>query len=199
MKTFRHVRALLAGLTLISIPAAPADAHKLRSKGETVKVAHSAMSVTPTRDWNKLSQEPGKHAETWTLDGEQLDDVTLYGGIEPGDPLVKEHNKKKDPLPKFQKSTLLVEIPELLEGTYRTYKKIGSFQLLSTDPTTFLGRKGVLFTYEYTDVDQLTRKGEAEAAIIDGKLYMVSYDAPRLYYFDKLVGDVRALVSSATL
>lgn len=199
MKKHPYARTLLAAVALISISTTPADAHKLRAKGETVKVADSEMSVTPTRDWNRLSQEPGKHAETWTLDGEQLDDLTFYGGIEPGDPLVKERSKKKDPLPKFEKTTLLVEIPELLEGTYRTYKQIGSFQLVTTEPTTFLGHKGVQFTYHYTDADQLTRKGEAKAAIIAGKLYMVTYDAPRLYYFDKLVGDVRALVATATL
>lgn len=199
MKIYRRARALLIGFAVISVCIGPADAHKLRAKGETVTVADSGMSVTPTRDWNRLGQEPGKHAETWTLDGEQLDDVTFYGGIEPGEPLIKERSKKKDPLPKFQKSTLLVEIPELLEGTYRTDKNIGSFQLLSTEPALFLGNKAVVFTYEYTDEDQLTRKGEARAAIIGGKLYMVSFDAPRLYYFDKLIGDVRALVATAKL
>lgn len=199
MKMFRYVRGVLAGLALISIPLSSVAAHKLREKGQTVKVADSEMSVTPIRDWNRLSREPGKRAETWTLDGEQLDDLTFYGGIEPGEPLVKERSKKKDPLPKFQKSTLLVEIPELLEGTYRTYKEIGSFQLLSTDPTTFLRHKGVLFTYQYTDTDQLTRRGEARAAIIGTKLYMITYDAPRLYYFDKLIGDARALMATATL
>lgn len=199
MNIFRQHRRLLAVLALVAFPAAPANAHKLRAKGEAVKVADSGMSVTPSRDWNRLGQGPGKHAESWTLDGEQLDDVTFYGGIGPGEPLVKEHSKKKDPLPKFEKSTLLVEVPELVEGTYRTYKEIGAFQLLSTEPAPFLGKKGVLFTYEYTDADQLTRKGEARAAIIGGKLYMVTYDAPRLYYFDKLIGDVRALVATAKL
>jgi len=176
-----------------------APAHKLRKQGEAVEVADSGITVTPSRDWNQLSLRMGKNTETWTLDGEQLNDVSFFGGIEPGKPLVKERSKKKDPLPKFEKSTLLVEIPELLEGTYRTYKDSGSFQLVSTEPGKFLGHDGVMFTYEYTDQDQLTRKGEARAAIIGGKLYMITFEAPRLGYFAKTLGDFRALADTAQM
>lgn len=196
----RLVRISLAGAILsAALSAMPASAHKLREKGAAVTVADSNVSVTPGRDWNRLSETVGKKTETWTIDGEQLNDVTFYGGIEQGKPLVKERHKKKDPLPKFTASTLLVEIPELLEGTYRTYKGIGAFQLLGTQPTKFLGKDGVAFTYQYTDADELTRKGEARAAIIDGKLYMVTFDAPRLHYYDRTIADFRALADSASL
>jgi hypothetical protein len=113
--------------------------------------------------------------------------------------LVREKNKKRDPLPKFTKGTLLIEIPELLEGTYRTYKQIAAFQLLSTEPQNFLGQDGVTFTYQYTDADGLTRKGEARAAIVASKLYMITYDAPRLHYFARSIDDFRAVASSARL
>lgn len=183
----------------VALAVSPASAHKLRSSGEQVAVADSSMMVTPSRDWNRLNDKPGKNTETWTLDGEQLNEVTFFGGIEQGKPLVKERSKKKDPLPKFRSDTLLVEIPELLEGTYRTYKGIGAFQLIGTEPTTFLGQDGVAFEYEYTDADELTRRGEARAAIIGGKLYMVTFDAPRLHYFGKIVEDFRTLVGTAAL
>ena len=54
-------------------------------------------------------------------------------------------------------------------------------------------------TYQYADTDQLTCRGEARAAIIDSKIYMIAYDAPRLYYFEKLVDDARVLMTAATL
>lgn len=191
----------IAGLAapVLALAAAPADAHKLREKGNTVDVADSDVVVTPPRDWNRLNGKIGKRTETWTLDGEQLNDVTFFGGIEAGDPLVKERNKKHDPLPKFTSSTLLIEVPELLEGTYRTYKDLAAFQIFSVEPGQFLGSEGVHFTYEYTDLDQLTRKGEARAAIIEGRLFMLTFDAPRLHYFDRTVGDFRALADTATL
>lgn len=194
--TINRIAFIVAIATMLS---SPAHAHKLREKGTRTTVASSTMSVAPPRDWNRLGINPGKRAETWTLNGPQLDDLTFYAGVEPGEPLVKERNKKRDPLPKFTSSTLVVEVPELLEGTYRTYKDIGAFQVTSTKSAEFLGHSGALFTYEYTDQDQLTRKGEANAAIIDGKLYMATFDAPRLFYFDKLIADVRALIITAKI
>src|SRR3546814_2722959 len=108
-----------------------AQANGYREKNMVVKGAKSAMKVTPARDWNSLSIRPGKKAETWTLDGEQLDDVTFYGGIAPGEPLIRERSKKHKPLPKFTSETLLIEVPELLEGTYRNQKGIGTFSITS--------------------------------------------------------------------
>lgn len=198
--TFRFIilGCALATAALLSMSTA-AQAHKLRLKGEQVAVAGSSMSVTPGRDWNSLSAKVGKNTETWTLDGEQLNDVTFYGGIPVDSPLVKEKNKKKEPLPKFTSTTLPVELPELLERTYRTYKSSASFQVLSAEPRLFLGREGVVFTYEYTDADDLTRKGEARASIIGGKLYMVTFEAPRLNYFGKTMNDFTILVETARL
>lgn len=187
------------GISCALLLVTAAEAHKLREKGSKVTVADSSLSVTPSRDWNRLSESAGKNTEIWTLDGEQLNDVTFYGGIKAGKPLVKERNKKKEPLPKFTKDTLLIEVPELLEGTYRSYKGIGTFELTSTVPKPFLGRDGVSFTYQYTDADQLTRKGEAWAAIVDGSLYMMTFDAPRLNYFDRSIDDFHALVNSARI
>lgn len=199
MNILVHRAVALVALASIATIAGPANAHKLREKGETVEVADSDVTVTPARDWNRLNGKIGKRTETWTLDGEQLNDVTFFGGIEAGNPLVKERDKKRDPLPKFTTSTLLIEVPELLEGTYRTYKDLAAFRLLNVEPGSFLGSNGVHFTYEFTDSDQLTRKGEARAAIIEGKLYMLTFDAPRLHYFDRTLADFRALADTAKL
>ena len=173
------------------------QANAYREAGKVVSVADSGVTVTPARDWNRLDAKPGKHTEVWTLDGDQLNDVTFYGGIEPGAPLLKERNKKRAPLPKFTATTLLVELPELLEGTYRAYKQIGGFSLTGSQPGRFLGRDGVHFTYEYTDNDELPRKGEARAVLIDKKLYMVTFDAPRLHFFDRTLANFRSLADSA--
>ena len=139
---------VLTALCLATVASGAVHANAYREKEKISKIANSSMTVTPPRDWNRLSIKPGKYAEVWTLDGEQLNDVTFYGGVEPGAPLVRERNKKRDPLPQFTATTLLIEVPELLEGTYRAYKKIGSFALTNTQPGQFLGRDGVHFTYD---------------------------------------------------
>lgn len=198
MKTTNRI-LFSAALSAAALSAIPAQANAYREKGKAAQIADSTLTVTPPRDWNRLSLKPGKSAEIWTLDGEQLNDVTFYGGVDPGQPLVRERNKKRDPLPKFTGATLLAEVPELLEGTYRAYKKIGAFTLTESRPDRFLNQDGVRFTYEYTDADNLPRKGEARAALIGGKLYMATFDAPRLHYFDKTIADYRALTEAARL
>ena len=172
-------RRMLAGAAALCVVyASAASANSYREKDKAATVAGSSLSVKPPRDWNRLDAKPGKFAETWTLDGEQLNDVTFYAAVEPGQPLVRERNKKRDPLPKFAKTTLLIEVPELLEGTYRAYKKIADFNLTGSYPDKFLGQDGIRFTYDFVDADALPRKGEARAALIDGKLYMATFDAP---------------------
>lgn len=179
--------------------ATPLAANAYREKGVAVAVADSALMVTPTRDWNRLAQRPGKKAEIWTLDGEQLNDVCWYGGIAPGEPLIRERSRKREPLPKFSRTTLLPEIPELVEATYRTGKQIATFTITGSEPDHFLGQEAVRFTYEYVDNDDLPRKGHGRAAIVKGLLYMATFDAPRLYYFDRSFQDFQALTDSATL
>ena len=190
---------IAAAVCLTTLGAGSANAHDFREKGKAVVVANDAMQVVPTRDWNKLGQRPGKKAETWTLDGEQLNDVTFFGGIVPGEPLVKERNRKREPLPKFTQDTLLVEVPELVEGTYRAARGIGNFKVLGSSPQRFVGADGVRFTYEYVDADNLPRKGEARASLVKGKLYMATYDAPRLHFYDKSLREFQTLADSASL
>lgn len=198
MKPVARVAGMAAALALLTAaPSALANAY--REKGKAVQIADSPLTVTPSRDWNKLSGKPGKFAETWTLDGEQLNDITFYAGVESGAPLLREQNRKRAPLPKFTAAMLLAEVPELLEGTYRALKNIGDFTIASSGPRQFLGHDGVTFTYAYLDADQLPRRGEAVATIIDRRLYMVTFDAPRLHYFDRTIADYRDLVAATTL
>lgn len=191
-------RALLAVLVAALLPSA-AMGHKLREQGVAITIADSPLTVTPGRDWNRLDGNIGKHTESWTLDGGQLNDLTFFAGIEPGKPLVRERSKKREPLPKFSTSTLLVELPELFEATYRSAKQIADFRVTDVQPMRFLGQEGVLFAFEYVDGDELTRKGEAHAAIVGGRLYMISFDAPRLHYFARTVEDYRRIAASARL
>ena len=192
-------RSIAHALCLATLLApAVANANAYREKGKPATIAKT-LSATPPRDWNRLTISPGKNVETWTLDGEQLNDVTFYAGIAAGKPLIRERDRKRRPLPKFTNETLLVEVPELLEKTYRISKEIGTFTVTGSAPERFLGRDGIRFTYEYADVDNLSRKGEARATLVNGALYMVTFDAPRLYYFDRSITDYHALVEATKL
>ena len=190
-----HYRFLLApALSLTALSLSPAVANDLRRSGEPTKVAKSDLTVTPAIDWNKLNARPGGDAETWTLDGELLNDVSFYGGIEDDKALFREVDKKNRPLPRFRKTMLLADIPTMLESSYRIARDVSIFEIGAIEPRQVAGRKGIHFTYSFVGSDELRRNGEADGTIVDGKLYLSTYEAPALYYFDRSLADYRALV-----
>jgi hypothetical protein len=68
------------------------------------------------------------------------------------------------------------------------------------EPAQFVGKQGIRFTYTFTKPDEdLPRLGEARAVIIDGTLYMITFEAPRLHYFDQSVQSFRQVADSANL
>jgi hypothetical protein len=195
-------RALSIALAaLLVIPAIGGNAiagNAYREKGKPAAISGSSLTVTPRRDWNKLGISPGKNTETWTLDGEELNDITFFAGIEPGHPLFREVSKSKKPLPKLTKETLLIEIPELLENSYRSAKDIADFSVTSSKAETFLGHDGIRFSFDYVE-DTLTRRGEGRATLVNGKLYMAVYAAPRLSYYERSYADFQDLTNTAQL
>lgn len=197
MKQVALTLIVLAAL-VTSMPAAAGNS--LISAGDKRKVAKSDLSITPTREWNKLDERPGKRAETWTLDGDALNDVTFYGGIEPGKTLFAEVDKRNRPLPRVSATMLITDIPVLFESSYRIALNTSLITIDSVEPTLFAGHKGVRFTYSFVKQgEDVHRRGEARAAIIKGKLYMISYEAPTLHYFDRSLSAFRQLADSARL
>jgi hypothetical protein len=185
----------------LALVAAPALAgNTLIPAGQPVAVAKSPMTVTPPSEWNKLGARPGRHSESWTLDGDALNDLTFYGGIEPGRTLFREVDKRNRPLPRISATMLITDVPTLVENSYRIALNTPLFTMGAMEPAPFLGRPGLRFTYSFTRPgDDLPRNGEARATVIGGKLYMMTFEAPRLHFFDKGVAGFRAVADSARL
>jgi hypothetical protein len=195
----RKIAAAAIAVSLVF--GSPAIAgNKLIASGQRVNVAKSAMSVQPSIEWNKMGARPGRNSETWTLDGDGLNDLTFYGGIESGRPLFREVDKKNTPLPKVSSTMLLTDLPALLENSYRVALQTSAVQIDTVEPVQFAGSKGVRFTYSFSQQNEtLRRRGEARAAMIGGKLYMVTYEAPALYYYDRSYDAFRAVAESVKL
>jgi len=188
----------MAAMLLLSVPAAAGNS--LISPGESRRVAKSKLSVVPSSEWNKLDERPGRNAETWTIDGDALNDVTFYGGIEPGKTLFAEVDKRNRPLPRMSANMLITDIVTLFETSYRIALNTPLMRIDSVAPAQFASRKGVRFTYSFIKQDEeVNRRGEGRAAVIDGALYMITYEAPTLHYFDKSLADFRQLADSAAL
>lgn len=184
----------------VSAAAPVAAGNKLIPAGQRVAVAKSAMTVLPPDEWNKLGARPGRNSETWTLDGDELNDVTFYGGIPDGQPLFREVDKKNRPLPLVSATMLITDIPALLENSYRLALGTTDMAIEKVEPATFAGNKGVRFTYAFTRQNEsLRRRGEARAAVVAGKLYMITYEAPALHYFDRSAAAFRTLADTIKL
>jgi hypothetical protein len=183
------------------IMAQPALAgYKLMPAKQPVAVAKSGLTVTPPIDFNKHGTRIGRYAESWTLDGLLLNDVTFYAGIADGKPLFREANKQTEPLPHFSTTMLAPDIVQMFEASYRVALHTSLMTIDSVEPATFCGTQGVRFSYTFTvQGDDVKRRGEARGAIINGALYMITYEAPRIHYFDRDLGSFKKIAESAVI
>jgi hypothetical protein len=180
-----------------SAMAAPALANSLVSPGPRQKIARSTMAANPASEWNRLSLRGGKFVEVWTIDGDDLNKATFYGGVPVGQTMFREADKKNAPLPRVTANMLITDIPALLESSYRIQLNTTQMSIDLQEPATVGGHKGVRFTYSFVrQDDEVQRKGEAVGAVVDGRLYLVTYEAPAIHFFDKDVAKFRQLAGT---
>ena len=189
-------RFAILSVALFAAVVSPSLANSLVSPGERAGIAKSRISATPDGEWNRLSLNSGKNVEVWTLDGDSLNKVTFFGGIAAGQPLLRERGKKADPLPKVAGDMLVTDIPTLLETTYRSYYAVNQMSIDTQSPAKLDGHAGIRFTYSFTKNDEVRRKGEAIGAFVNGQLYLISYEAPEIYFFDKDSEKFRSLAAT---
>jgi hypothetical protein len=191
------IKRYLAIAFLTSALAAPALANSLVSPGPRSKIARSTMAANPTSEWNRLSLRGGKFVEVWTIDGDDLNKATFYGGVPLGQTLFREADKKNSPLPRVTPNMLITDIPALLESSYRIQLNTMQMNIDLQEPAMIGGHKGVRFTYSFIrQDDEVQRKGEAVGAVVDGRLYLVTYEAPAIHFFDKDVAKFRQLAGT---
>ena len=195
MKAFQFT----VGVMIATAAIAPCFANSLVSSGPRSGIAGSKLSARPAGEWNKLSFKEGKNVETWTLDGDALNKVTFYGGIASGKPLLREVDKKRQPLPKVSPNMLLTDIPSLLESTYRSQGSVFQMNIDGQEPALLGKHRAVRFSYTFTRGDEVRRKGEGIGALANGQLFLVTYEAPALHFFDKDLDKFRQLANTLAL
>lgn len=191
---------LIIATAMLMLTASSALGNALISPGPRAGIAKSKLSATPDGEWNRLSRKDGKNVELWTLDGDSLNKVSFFGGVPVGEPLLREIDKKNRPLPRVSANMLITDIPALLETTYRSQYSVNQMEIVDQEPALLAGKKGIRFTYAFTRADdEVQRKGEGIGAMVNGQLYLVIYEAPKLYYFDKDVDKFRKLAATLKL
>lgn len=183
------------------VAATPALAGwKVVPQGQRTQVAKSAMSVSPADPWNRNTKRPSTKGESWTLDGESLNQVSFFAGLDDGETIYKDKEKKEKPLPKFKSSMLPTDVVTLFEASNRLRMDTSLFSVDKVEPAKLGKHDGVRFEYHYAlQGDQLNRKGEGIAAVVGGKLYLVNFVAPEIHYFDRDVPKFRRLVQGLSI
>ena len=168
--------------------------------GQTINVGSGAMSVTSPREWNRqggFSFTDVRWVEDWTLNGPYLDGITFVTGLPDNKRLIWQEYKADRQVPRFRSDMTAPEILALFETLYRVEGGTVEFKTLGLVPRQFLGTNGFQFDFEHLDGDEVWRKGRAVGAVIDGKLYLILYDAARAHYFAQALPDFEAMVRSA--
>ena len=167
-----------------------------------VRVGNDSMAVTPPREWNKIAGSlfVDIHAvEDWTQNGPYLDGISFVTGLKDGKALVYQRRRDDRQVPKFRSNMTPPEIAAMIESLFRVRGGAVDFKTLSMTPRPFLGTNGFQFDYEHLDSDEVRRKGRAVAAVINGRLYMILFDAARSHYYNALLPDYEAIIHSARL
>lgn len=171
-------------------------------RARPVSVGNRSLVVTPIREWNKqrprLFDDIGA-VEDWTLNGPYLDGVTFVTGLGNNRYLIRQRRSEDRQVPAFRSDMSAPEITSMVETLYRVRGGAVEFRTLSLAPRTFLGQNGFQWDYEHLDGDELWRKGRVVGATVNGRLYMIMYDAARSHYYANALADFEALVASARL
>jgi hypothetical protein len=165
-----------------------------------IAVAGQLMSVTPLAGWNRSTMRPSNRGERWTRDGLALNELTFFAGVRDGEALYFMPAASDKALPKFRANMLPTEIVELFENSNRMILGSSVFSIGKVEPSSLGMHQGVRFTYSYAAQDEgLTREGEAVAAIVEGRLYLVNFVAPAIHYFGRDIAEIRQLISTLQL
>src|SRR4030095_9752065 len=165
-----------------------------------VRVGDHSLAVTPPRPWNRVSARVFtdiRDVEDWTQNGPYLDGISFVTGLKDGKALVYQRSRADRQVPKFRSDMTAPEIAAMIESLFRVRAGTVDFQTTSLAPRAFLGTKGFQLDYEHLDSDEVRRKGRAVGTIIDGRLYLILFDAARSHYYNDLLPDFEAIVNSA--
>jgi hypothetical protein len=165
-----------------------------------VRVGDDSVAVTPPREWNRISAslfQDIADVEDWTQNGPYLDGISFVTGLKDGKALVRQRSRDDRQVPKFRANMTPPEIAAMVESLFRVRGGAVDFTTSSLAPRQFLGANGFQLDYEHLDGDEVRRRGRAVGAVIDGRLYLILFDAARSHYYNALLPDFEAIVNSA--
>ena len=179
--------AMLAGCTTVATKKIAAGDNTI---GERLQVHIEGA-------WNHISVPNMGPAEIWTMEGLPVDQLRIYSGIKDGEVIHDTRNSNLKSF-SFRSNMQSDELVSMFEGMLT--RDGSTFKLARVEPASFGGSKGVRFEYEMvTKEDNLPLSGVGYAAIDNGELFALLYNAPRLGFFPRHQARVEQIGRSAKI
>jgi len=171
-------------------------------RARETSVGNGSLRVTPPREWNRQHGQlfvDIREVEDWTLNGPFLDGMSFVTGLKSSKSLVRQSRRDDRQVPKYRDNMTAPEIAAMIESLFRVRGGTVDFRTLGLAPRSFLGAPGFQYDFEHLDGDELWRRGRAVGATVNGRLYLILYDAARAHYYDAALPDFEAITRSARL
>jgi hypothetical protein len=163
-----------------------------------------AFSVEPDIAWNKINEQsvtgPGP-TETWTADGQMLNALTFFAGIEDGSPLFRQtaEQEKRDKLPAFRSNMNSTDVMELVEATYAKIVQTTLTKTRELRPVKFAGTDGFRFEMSLVGKDEVDREATAIGTVRNGRLYLIFYQGARLHHYGLRQAQAERIIQTAKI
>jgi len=172
-------------------------------RSKPTNVGNGSVTVVPPRPWNKQRRffffDSVRWVEDWTLNGPYLDGITFVTALPSGQYLIRQRKSDERQVPKFRSDMTAPEVAAMLETAFRVRGGAVDFKTLGLQPRQFLGCPGFQFDFEHLDNDELWRKGRAVGAVVDGRLYLILFDATRSHYYGNALPDFEVMANNARI
>ena len=195
MKWRTTLRAGFATLAALLLASCASVVVTKVSPGDAV--VGERMTVPIEAAWNQFpSTSPGPAAQ-WTVEGFPIDRLAFYVGVKDGAPIAPPGGPNQRPLV-FRATMQPHEAMALFEALYT--RDGSSYVLDRLDPVDFLGQRG--WRAQYTMVrkfDDVRLSGSAWGTVRDGQLFVLTFSAPALGFYPRLLPRVEKIASLARL
>lgn len=195
MNLFRSIRCVTLAVA-VAILAGCAAVTKVETGQATIR---NVMTVRVDDVWNRFERGVSDDTTVWTQEGITVDALQFYVALKDGDLIAPTPTGVQGVKPLVFKSSMRPEEVAALFESLHT--RDGSrFELVRIAPETFVGTTGFRFDYVVTrKIDDVKLRGFAYGATVQGKLYLIGYSAPQLYFYEKYRAKAEAIAQSAVI
>jgi hypothetical protein len=160
-----------------------------------------AYSVEPQIAWTRVFKPQYGIAanEVWTVDGPALESILFTPGLEDGDALFVAGSPEA--LAEYPVYRSYMSETEIMEFVAESMTRTGAEQMEERNlrPVAFGSERGFRFDFSYLSQNGLEYAGVANAAILDGRLYVILYRGTALHYYEKYLPQVERMLDSIVI